>query len=322
MSPFVHPLLLQFEQYLREQRFNPAPAELYEPVNYVIRQGGKRIRPLLLLFSCNAYQGALHHALPAAFAIELFHNFTLIHDDVMDNASLRRGKEAVHKKFNLNTAILSGDVMMIWCYKYLQQVPREKFNQLFQLFNEMAIRVCEGQQMDMNFETRQQVSESEYLKMIEYKTSVLIAISLKMGALLGQATDAEAEKIYQVGLSLGMAFQLHDDLLDVFGDPAAMGKEKGGDIKNNKKTLLLIKAFELANQEQADQLRMLIPASAENHISTILQLIEATGARHYVERKALQYHEKAFSLLNELHITDDKKNELRLLADNLIRRKW
>jgi geranylgeranyl diphosphate synthase, type II len=311
-----------FNSYLENQHFNRTPAELYEPVNYILSMGGKRIRPMLVMLGCEVMNGKVEDALPVAFAFELFHNFTLVHDDIMDNAPVRRGKKTVHQQFNVNTAILSGDVMMIWCYEYLSKSRADTFGKLFKVFNDTAIKVCEGQQMDMDFEHRLNVSEAEYLKMIEYKTSVLIAGCLKAGALSGNASDVVADEIYRFGLNIGLTFQLQDDILDAFGDSDKVGKETGGDIKNNKKTLLLIKALELANEEQRKKILMLLNASSENKVNEMLELFSKTGVREYVELKASQFQKNAFEMLEKLELETGKKRLLAEFADNLLNRKY
>jgi geranylgeranyl diphosphate synthase type II len=310
-----------FENYLNEQKFNPSPIELYEPVQYILSLGGKRIRPALVLLANKAFQGNITDALPAAFVMELFHNFTLVHDDIMDKASLRRGQPTVHKKYGDNAAILSGDVMMIWCYKCLMNLPQEKFKEVFELFNDTAIKVCEGQQMDMSFENRGDVSEAEYLKMIEYKTSVLLACSLKSGAVIAGATAHDAEKIFEFGLNIGLAFQLQDDILDAFGEVDKVGKEQGGDIKNNKKTLLLIKALLEAKGEDAAQLQMLLSSNGDEKVPAMIQLFNKLGVKDYAESMATSYNEKAFNALNSIeHINAEGKQDLILFAEMLLNR--
>jgi geranylgeranyl diphosphate synthase, type II len=322
MSDALNQYHLQFNTYLQEQYFRNTPHELYEPVNYILSLGGKRIRPMLLLVGCDVFGGRINDAMPAAFAIEMFHNFSLMHDDIMDNAPLRRGKSAVHEKYNINTAILSGDVMMIWCYKYLQKISSEKFANIFQAFNNMAIKICEGQQMDMNFEKRLDVAEQEYLKMIENKTSVLLASCLKMGAIIGNASETETEKMYQLGLNLGIAFQLKDDLLDAFGDQQEVGKERGGDIINNKKTLLLINALESVEDDNKEKLLSLLSSSEENKVNKMLDLFIKSGAKQYVESKADFYNHEAFRVIELLQIPSKKKELLTAFAENLLNRKY
>lgn len=311
----------EFEAYLNKQTFNNNPKELYEPVRYILSLGGKRIRPALVLLANKAFNGNIQEAMPAAFAMELFHNFTLLHDDIMDKAELRRGRPTVHHNFGDNTAILSGDVMMIWCYKYLQLLPSEKFKVIFELFNDTAIKICEGQQMDMLFETKNDVDESEYLKMIEFKTSVLLAACLKAGALLGNASDEDAEKIYEFGLNIGLTFQVQDDILDAFGEFEKVGKIKGGDIKNNKKTLLLIYAKKVAVNDDAANLTEILNDNSADKVPRMLRLYEKLNVRKYAEKVAEHYHHKAFESLNAIEgISETSKNELQLFAEYLLNR--
>jgi len=311
-----------FEKYLQQQQFERNPKELYEPVNYILSLGGKRIRPLLVLTGCDVYEGNVNDALPVAYSFELFHNFTLVHDDIMDNASLRRGKPAVHEKYDRNTAILSGDVMMIYCYEYLGKVSNRKFQEIFRVFNDTAIKVCEGQQMDMTFEKQDVVLEEEYLKMIENKTSVLLAGCLKAGAIIGDATLEEADKIYRFGINIGLTFQLQDDILDAFGDADKVGKEPGGDIKNNKKTLLLIKALELALGDDKKALQLLLADKSDDKVNKTLALFGKLGVKSYAEAKANEFHKSAFTILNTLNIADDKKQMLKAIAENLLNRNY
>ena len=228
-------LLNLFENYRAEHPFNSSPGELYEPVNYILGLGGKRIRPLLTLMACDLFSGNIQEALPAAYAMELFHNFTLAHDDIMDNAGLRRGNPTVHQKFNTAQAILSGDVMLIYVYDFLCRIEKDKVVKVFELFNNSAIRVCEGQQYDMNFQTAANVSVPEYLKMIEFKTAVLLACSLKTGAIIAGADDKDANLIYDFGKNIGICFQLLDDLLDAFGDESKFGKKLAGISRRTKR---------------------------------------------------------------------------------------
>lgn len=310
-----------FENYLAAQTFNSSPKELYEPVQYILSLGGKRIRPALVLLANKAFNGNTEEALPAAFVMELFHNFTLVHDDIMDKADLRRGQPTVHQKFGDNTAILSGDVMMIWCYKYLMHLPSEKFKAVFELFNDTAIKVCEGQQMDMLFETKADVSEADYLKMIEYKTSVLLAACLKAGALLGNASAEDANKMYEFGLNIGLTFQVQDDILDAFGASEKVGKVQGGDIKNNKKTLLLLYATKVAENDDAVNLKALLNTNAESKVAQTLQLFEKLGVKNYAEKVAASFHHKAFESLNAIHgINEESKKQLQLFAEYLLNR--
>lgn len=311
----------KFEQYLTEQKFNNSPKELYEPVHYILSLGGKRIRPALVLLATKAFGGKTADAFPAAFVMELFHNFTLVHDDIMDKATLRRGKPTVHIKYGDNTAILSGDVMMIWCYKYLMTLPEDKFKAVFELFNETAIQVCEGQQMDMVFETKDTVTEEEYLKMIEYKTSVLLACCLKTGAILANASTSDANKIYEFGLNIGLTFQVQDDILDAFGAADKVGKEQGGDIKNNKKTLLLIHSLQVAKEENAVMLQSLLKSAEDDKVTKTLALFQQLGVKQYAEKVAANYHQKAFAALDEITaLHENDKQDLKLFAEYLLNR--
>ena len=234
--------------------FPKHPAELYEPISYILALGGKRLRPALLLMACDLFGGDVESAVEPALAIEVFHNFTLMHDDIMDNAPLRRGQATVHQKWNSNVAILSGDAMMVEANKLMMKVPDAILRKVMEVFNETATGVCEGQQIDMSFEQRGNVSIDEYLNMIRLKTAVLLGGTLKIGAIIGGATPADAQLLYDFGVNLGIAFQLQDDILDVYGDPDKFGKQVGGDIISNKKTYLLIKALELAKDTQSTEL--------------------------------------------------------------------
>jgi geranylgeranyl diphosphate synthase, type II len=242
------------EKHIRTLSIPEQPAELYEPVKYILSLGGKRIRPALVLMSCDLFAGAVESALMPAMAIELFHNFTLLHDDIMDRSELRRGKPTVHMKYNGNIAILSGDVMSILASRLMNQAPGAILYTVHDIFTQTAMQVCEGQQVDMNFEQKLVVSEQEYLHMIELKTAVLIAASLKIGATLGGSSQKDADDLYEFGRSLGIAFQLQDDLLDTYGDPDIVGKKLGTDIVDNKKTFLMMKALENASSEQKKEL--------------------------------------------------------------------
>ena len=243
--------IYQYQQfisdYLDSQYETKEPRNLYEPIHYILKLGGKRMRPVLTLMTTEIFDADYKKALPAALAVEVFHNFSLVHDDIMDDAPLRRGNETVHEKWDTNTAILSGDAMLILAYQYFEQYKTEVFRDLAKLFSKTALEVCEGQQWDVDFETRTDVSIPEYLKMIEYKTAVLVAAAMKMGAIVAEASVENADLIYGFGLNLGLAFQLQDDYLDAFGDPKTFGKQVGGDIIENKKTYLYLKAIEFSD---------------------------------------------------------------------------
>lgn len=313
-----------FQKYLKDNIFNQTPQELYQPVNYILKLGGKRLRPVILLMSYNLFEETVEKALPAAFAIEIFHNFSLLHDDIMDEAPLRRGQPTVHMKYDVNTGILSGDVMLIYAYQYILQLDdQSNIPALMRIFNQVAIEVCEGQQYDMNFETSQEVKIEDYLKMIELKTSVLIAGAMKMGAVIAGAPEKDAHHLYEFGKNIGIAFQLQDDILDTFGDPEKFGKKVGGDIAQNKKTYLLLRAMELANGPRKQALSDLI---TENYIEeaakikAITQIYTDLGIREDAEKLKEEYLQKAFEHLNAVEVPDQHKEELNRLANELMGR--
>ncbi len=329
----LHPLTLDmdffenffriFSDYAEKQSYlTRKPEALYQPVKYILSLGGKRIRPLLVLTVNDIYGGKIENALPVAYSFELFHNFTLVHDDIMDHASLRRGKKTVHEEFGENSAILSGDVMMIWCYEYLSKVSPELFKPLFSLFNQTAIEVCEGQQLDMSFEKSMDVSENDYLEMIRFKTSALIAACLKAGAITGGASAAEAQKFYDFGINIGLAFQLQDDVLDAFGEGDKVGKEQGGDIKNNKKTLLLIKALELGNEQQRAELKFLLSDNVPDKIERMTHIYESSGAKAYCNEKAIGFQTRAYELIDSIQLSTEQKQPLLAITDFLLNRQF
>ena len=313
-----------FQQYLDKKMFTQAPQELYEPVNYILSLGGKRLRPLLVLMGCDLFNGKILKALPVAMAVEIFHNFTLLHDDIMDAAPLRRGKPTVHIQYNVNTGILSGDVMLIYAYHFLAQVKSARTTaKLINIFNKMAIEVCEGQQWDMNFESRNDVTITEYIRMIELKTSVLIAAAFQMGALLGGASEAVAEKLYEFGRNVGIAFQIQDDILDTFGDPEKFGKKVGGDIAQNKKTFLVLKSYELANTTQRTDLQELMTTNglSENEkIEAVKNIFNTLKIRDAAETLMNQYLKIAFENIDETPLSIEKKNYLKTWANDLMER--
>jgi geranylgeranyl diphosphate synthase, type II len=297
------------------------PAELYEPVKYILSLGGKRMRPALLLMACDLFGGDVEAALSPALAIEVFHNFTLVHDDIMDNAPLRRGKATVHERWGQNAGILSGDVMLVLAYQLMMKVEDRLLRQVLDVFSETAVGVCEGQQLDMDFEKRQAVSINEYLNMIRLKTSVLLGGALKIGALIGGADLADAELLYSFGEHLGIAFQLQDDILDVYGDPDKFGKQVGGDIISNKKTYLLIKAVELARELQADELNNWISAGefdSEQKVRAVTQIYNQLNIRKYAEDEMEKHAEKAFGALEQISLQAEQKQYLRYFADGLL----
>lgn len=301
------------------------PHGLYEPVRYILSMGGKRIRPALTLMVCDFLTGDYKDALPAALAVEMFHNFSLMHDDIMDEAPLRRGKKSVHEKWDVNTAILSGDAMLILAYRLFEGYEPKRFRALVQLFSKTALQVCEGQQLDMDFEIRDDVTVSEYLKMIEQKTAVLLAAAMEMGAIVAQASKVEREVMYQFGKNLGIAFQLQDDYLDVFGDPETFGKQMGGDIISNKKTYLYLMAQEKGNAEQRKeliQLYSITPNDSRDKIDAVKDIYIKSGSAQATNSEIENYSNKAFSILDEMNVSDRKKQLFRKFGQDLMQRKF
>ena len=317
MEAFI-PYQKTIEAYLRANSSRKEPQNLYDPIEYILNLGGKRLRPSLVLAAAEFY--GVHHekALPAAAAIEIFHNFTLVHDDIMDEATLRRGEQTIHEKWNLNTGILSGDVMLIEAYRYFENYAPDLALSLIKLFNKTAIEVCEGQQYDIDFESRTDVTESEYLHMIQYKTAVLVGCALKMGALIGEASEKESNHLYQFGLLLGTAFQIQDDYLDAFGSPENFGKTVGGDIIENKKTLLYIKAFELASEEQKTALEVAYADHTKQKIKKVKELFVSTGAEDSVKQSVEEYTKLALKELGSLSIDPTKKKLLSQFGHSLM----
>lgn len=311
-------IVTKFEQRLQaEGLFPQAPGNLYEPCRYLLALGAKRVRPALCIMGGEVFGEVKDDAWNAAMAIELFHNFTLIHDDIMDKAPLRRGNPTIHAKYGLTAGILSGDVMCINAYVQLAKVNNH-LPALLQLFNTTAIEVCEGQQLDMDFEQRDDVTIDEYIHMIALKTSVLLACSLKMGAIIGGASEANANKLYEFGKNVGIAFQLQDDYLDAFGDTAKLGKQNGGDIRANKKTFLLLKARELAGSN--NQLDELMVAEEEMRVQGVLSLYKETGADELCRAAVEAYSDKAFNNLQEIDVPVERKEALHRLASYLLQR--
>jgi geranylgeranyl diphosphate synthase, type II len=310
--------------YLQSQYETKEPQNLYNPIHYILGLGGKRMRPVLTLMSAEVFDTDYKKALPAALAIEVFHNFSLVHDDIMDDAPLRRGNETVHEKWNLNTAILSGDAMLILAYQYFEKYNTDVFRSLAKLFSKTALEVCEGQQYDVDFETREDVTIPEYLKMIEYKTAVLVGAAMKMGAIVAETSNENADLIYDFGLNLGLAFQLQDDYLDAFGDPKTFGKQVGGDIIENKKTYLYLKAMEFSNQNQKEQLLHLFsihPSDNSDKIETVKEIFNATGASKATQQAIQDFTLKAFATLQKISIDNEKKEKLQSFGENLMGRK-
>ena len=320
----VAQLQILFKSYLSDHQFSQSPKGLYDPVNYILSLGGKRLRPVLLLMGCNLFDDEVNQALPAAYAVEIFHNFSLLHDDIMDEAPLRRGHPTVHVKYNQNTGILSGDVMLVYAYEFLAQLG-EKVNilKVLKIFNQLAIGVCEGQQYDMDFEQRDDVTIDEYLKMIEQKTAVLIAGGLQIGALIGGASKEDAQHLYEFGRNVGIAFQLQDDILDTFGDPEKFGKKVGGDIAQNKKTFLLLKAYECCDEQQAKQLRILMNKGTqdeEGKINEVKSIFNELEIRQQSEQLMETYLQLAFSHLEKVEVGEIRKKPLKDLANQLMGR--
>ncbi len=323
MHPIEH-YRSKFISYLESKTTTKEPINLYQPITYILGLGGKRLRPVLVLMTAEIFGGDYKKALDAALAIEVFHNFSLVHDDIMDAAPLRRGKETVHEKWDINTGILSGDAMLINAYQLFENYSGEMFRDLAKLFSKTALEVCEGQQYDVDFETRDDVTQAEYLKMIEYKTAVLVAAAMKMGGIVAGASVDEQNDIYEFGRNLGIAFQLQDDYLDAFGDPKTFGKQVGGDIIENKKTFLYLKAIELGSADQQKELSDLFsihPEDSEDKVNTVKDIFSITGAAVRTQKEIENYTEKAFSVLQGLTISDDKKELLHQFGENLMRRK-
>jgi len=307
---------------LEERDYGSEPKELYDPIRYIMSLGGKRMRPLLVLLAYKLFKDDPETVVDQALAVEVFHNFTLVHDDIMDNAPLRRGKATVHEKWDANTAILSGDVMMVKAYDMLLDAPAN-LRQIVQDFNACAAGVCEGQQLDMNFETLATVDESAYINMIRLKTAVLLGFSLKLGAMLAQSSKEEAELLYDFGVSIGIGFQLKDDLLDVYGDQAKFGKQVGGDVISNKKTFLLLKALELANEDQKKQLDYWLGLSefdAVAKVEAVRAIYDAIGIEALTKAKMNEYFDHGFSDLEQLDIEEEKRASLKRFAEYLIDR--
>jgi geranylgeranyl diphosphate synthase type II len=309
-----------FETFFAAHEFPPQPKKLYEPCSYLLRMGGKRIRPVLCLMSHELFAELNENVWHTATAIELFHNFTLMHDDIMDKAPLRRGFVTVHEKYDLPTAILSGDVMSIFSYVHLNKINTEYIHSVMELFNRTAIEICEGQQMDMDFESENIVSVAEYMKMITLKTSVLIGASMKLGAMLGGATDGCSDILYQFGKSMGLAFQMKDDYLDAFGDSAKTGKQIGGDILSNKKTYLLSKAFEIADSTQREALLQLLQRNDDAKVTDTLSYFEKLHIKDLLEHEIQAYTNKAYELLEKVPVISKRKVHLNELAKMLLNR--
>ena len=309
--------------YFATANLQKEPANLYSPVTYILSLGGKRIRPVLTLMAAEIFNTDAREALPAAVAVEIFHNFSLVHDDIMDDAPLRRGHQTVHEKWNLNTGILSGDAMLILAYQYFEHYEPVTFKALAKLFSKTALEVCEGQQWDVDFEERNDVTEAEYLKMIEYKTAVLLGAAMKMGAIVAKTSDENANLIYDFGRNLGIAFQLQDDYLDAFGNPETFGKQVGGDIIENKKTFLYLKALEHRNAADREQVLQWFASQPENpaqKIEAVKSLFISTGADAATKAAIEAYTLTAFATLENMDISAENKEVLHTFGQNLMKR--
>ncbi len=312
-----------FFNYKSLQHLNREPENLYKPITYILGLGGKKIRPVLTLMAASLFSKDFQKALPAAYAVEMFHNFTLVHDDIMDDAPLRRGQKTVHEKWDLNTGILSGDAMLILAYQYFENYTAETFQKLAKLFSKTALEVCDGQQLDVDFETRNDVTINEYIEMISLKTSVLIGAALQMGAIVAEANTSDAQKLYDFGLNLGIAFQLQDDYLDTYGNPATFGKQVGGDIIENKKTYLFLKALELATPDDKKILTGLFERKLEKNEEKIQQtklIFNTYNIPHQIKTQIKNYSQKAFDTLSDINISDESKKGLIHFGEGLMTR--
>ncbi|MGB1232131.1 MAG: polyprenyl synthetase family protein [Winogradskyella sp.] len=312
-----------FISFLEDFTVHREPKNLYSPINYILKLGGKRLRPVLTLMTAEAFGESAKKAMNAALAVEVFHNFSLVHDDIMDDAPLRRGQKTVHEKWDINTGILSGDAMLILAYQLFENYDAETFMALAKLFSKTALEVCEGQQYDVDFETRNDVTIAEYLKMIEYKTAVLVAAAMQMGAIIAKTSKENEDAIYNFGRYLGIAFQLQDDYLDAFGNPETFGKQVGGDILEHKKTYLYIKTLELGtSNEQSNLVNTIINKSIsdKNKVIKVKTIFKNSGAAEATLSAVKNYTNKAFEVLKTLNITEEKKELLKQFGEQLMNR--
>lgn len=316
--------LIDFElEEFNKSLLNKKPASLYDPIKYTLDLGGKRMRPLLTLIACDLFDGNVGDAVKPALGIEIFHNFTLLHDDIMDKAPLRRNQPTVHKKWNADIAILSGDTMFVQSFQYVMQAPNSCLKEVMEVFTKTAIEVCEGQQMDMDFESQSNVSIPQYIKMIGLKTSVLLAGSMKIGAIIGGAREEDAHHLYEFGKNLGIAFQLQDDILDVFGNSDKVGKQSGGDIVSNKKTFLLLKALDMADRYKKEELQLWMHTTNVNpteKIEAVKSIYEYLGVKSLAEAEMHKFYTKSLLHLNEIPCNETKKEQLKSFAKNLMQR--
>ncbi len=318
-------LLGMINNFIEKLPYDRVPTSLYDPIKYVLSMKGKRVRPTLMLLSYNLFKEDPENILMNAIALETYHNYTLLHDDLMDNADLRRGHLTVHKKWNANTAILSGDSMLVLAYERMAHCDERYLAPVLKLFTETALEIGEGQQYDMEFETRNDVTEEEYIEMIRLKTSVLLACALKIGAVLADASPVDADKLYRFGEQIGLAFQLQDDYLDVFGNPEVFGKRVGGDIVSNKKTYMLINAFNHASEKQRKELQKWMMAKEfdrQEKISAVTHIYAEIGVDKMALRKIESYFEQGLKFLAEVDVADDRKVELRNYALMMMKRQY
>lgn len=318
-------LLQMVNDFLATLPYDRKPASLYEPVKYVLSMGGKRMRPVLMLLAYNLFKDDPEHILMQAVGLETYHNYTLLHDDLMDNADLRRGHTTVHRKWNANQAILSGDSMLVLAYERMAQCPDDKLAEVMRVFTETALQIGEGQQYDIDFEQRTDVTEDEYIEMIRLKTSVLLACALKIGAIMADASPADADNLYKFGEQIGLAFQLQDDYLDVYGDEKVFGKAIGGDITSNKKTYMLINAFIHANDDQRRQLTHWITAKEfdrKEKVKAVTELYNEIGIDRLAKEKIAYYFENSHKYLDAVSVDEARKQQLRDYASHLMVRKY
>jgi geranylgeranyl diphosphate synthase type II len=316
-------LLKIIDENIRQLELDKSPAELYSPISYTLNAKGKRIRPLMTLLACQMFSDNIENAISSALGLEVFHNFTLLHDDIMDNASVRRGLPTVHTKWSVNTAILSGDAMMIEAYRLISSTPDSSLKEVLDVFSKTALGVCEGQMFDMQYEERTDVTEDEYIKMIGLKTSVLLAGSLKIGALIGGASKEDADLLYKVGMNVGLAFQLKDDWLDVYSNPEVFGKKTGGDIVTNKKTYLLINALQKADDKNKKLLLQWLSRKDfddEDKIKEIKKIYNTLEIDKLTLQRAKEYSDKAFGYLEKINVEEQKKSSLIELIKQLLER--
>jgi len=313
-------LSIQFNERFATSHFPASPETLYAPGEYFLQIGGKRIRPVMCLLGNELFSDIHNDAFHVARAIELFHNFTLVHDDMMDEASLRRGMPTVHTKYDYNTALLVGDVMLIRAYEFLQNIQPSYLPKILKIFNRTAREVCEGQQLDMDYAKMKDVSMEQYIHMITLKTSVLLAACLEVGAIIGGAGEKNCEHLYEFGKKIGIAFQIQDDYLDAYGDAAVFGKEAGGDIKQNKKTFLLLHALTVANEDQRKELEILLANNAQDKVEKVLQIFNACGVGEWAENLKAKYMQEAFEHLESIAVVSSRKQPLIDLANYLMNR--